>query len=152
MKKRAWIVLASVTLLLMVVMICTSAVSARAESGVEYEFAFAVHSLSDDQYIRHVGPDASKDVLGNNEYYAIYMTIHNNSGQALTFSKVTMMIDSEEFSFGALNVQDGKAISLFLGHDSTKKILPGKHTCTVKADDIQVYSTRFKMPSRLFVK
>lgn len=133
-------------LLTVLVMLCASAISAGAESGVEYEFAFAVHSLSQDQYIRHVGPDASQDMLGHDEYYAIYMTIHNNSGKPLTYSRAALLIDGKEYSYGGGTVQSGKARSMYLGHNTTANILPGKHSCTVRLDGRQVYSTTFKMP------
>lgn len=132
--------------LLVLIQLCTLAVSSEAEGRVEYEFAFAVHSLSKDRYIRHVGPDASEDVLGNDEYYAIYMTIHNHGREALTFSSGVLQIDKQKYSFGGKTIQGGKAWSIYLNHDTTKKILPGKHTCLLKLDGKQVYSGTFKMP------
>ena len=118
----------------------------RAENDVEYEFAFAVHSLSGDQYVRHVGPDASKDILGHDEYYAIYMTIHNHGRNPLAYSNCVLQIDGNAYSFVGKTIQGGSAYSMYLNHDATKNILPGKHTCTVKLDGRQVYSTTFKMP------
>lgn len=117
-----------------------------AGSGVEYEFAFAVHSRSTDQYIRHVGPDASGDALGNDEYYAIYMTIHNNSGKTLSYTRSELLIDRQRHSFGRSTIENGRSLSLYLGHNDTKKILPGKHTCTLRLDGRQVWSGTFKMP------
>lgn len=121
-------------------------VHADAQSGVEYEFAFAVHSISSNQYIRHVGPDASADVLGHDEYYAVYMTIHNNSGQSLVFSKATILVDKEAYSYGGATIQNGRAYSLYLDYNAAKEITAGKHSFTLKLEDKPVYSKTFNMP------
>ena len=121
-------------------------VHADVQSGVEYEFAFAVHSISSNQYIRHVGPDASADVLGHDEYYAVYMTIHNNSGQSLVFSKATILVDKEAYSYGGATIQNGRAYSLYLDYNAAKEITAGKHSFTLKLEDKPVYSKTFNMP------
>ena len=131
---------------LVIAFLCTGSVLAQAQGGVDYEFAFAVHTINGNQYIRHVGPDAAKDTLGNNEYYAIYMTIHNNSGQSLNYSKAVLMIDKKAYSFGKKTIQSGHAASYYLDYEATKSITPGKHICTLKLDGKQVYSGSFKMP------
>ena len=126
--------------------IFTEVCHAQAQSSVEYEFAFAVHSISGNQYIRHVGPDATADTLGNDEYYAIYMTIHNNSEQPLRFSKAALMVDKSSYSYNGTTIRNGDAYSLYLDYDVTKDIVSGKHTLILKLDGKQVYSTTFTMP------
>ena len=142
--KRQWG--KAVLCMLMAVLLCAGMCPAYAQGGTEYEFAFAVHTISSDRYVRHVGPDATKDVLGNDEYYAIYMTIHNNSGQQISFSSATLMIDGQSHGFGGKTIRNGGAVSFYLGYETTKKITAGKHTYTLKLDGRQVCSGIFKMP------
>ena len=136
-----------VSLVLAVLFLCAGVRgAAKAQGGIEYEFAFAVHSISTDRYIRHVGPDASTDDLGNDEYYAIYMTIHNNSGRPLTYKDAVLMVDRLERSYGGNTAQNGSACSMCLSREITKDITAGWHTLTLKLDGKTVYTTRFKMP------
>ena len=127
-------------------MICTTICHVRAESGIEYEFAFAVHTISGEQYIRHVGPDASHDTLGDDEYYALYLTIHNNSGRPLSYTKAVILIDNSPHYFNANTIRDGSARSFLLGHKTTSQISAGKHVCTLELDGKQVYTCTFDMP------
>ena len=145
MRKYAWWKNAA-AFVLVLAFLCAAFPAARAQDSVEYEFALAVHSISENKYIRHVGPDASKDILGNDEYYAVYLTIHNNSGQALSYKKCVMMIDRNSYSFTKGSIENGRAWSMYLDYSCTKKILPGWHTCTLRLDGKEVFSTRFKMP------
>ena len=117
--------------------------SAYAQGNMEYEFAFAVHSINDDQYIRHVGPDLSADTLYGHEYYVLYLTIHNNSGKVQNYSKAVLSVDDHSYTWEDLTVN--KAFSLRLSRDAMKMISAGKHVCTLQLDGNLVHSNTFVM-------
>ena len=54
---------AAALILTILIILCALPAGARAADGITYEFAFAVHTISGDQYVRHVGPDTGEDVL-----------------------------------------------------------------------------------------
>jgi len=122
----------------------TALVSGHTLTDVEYEFAFAVHSISDNRYIRHVGPDTSADTLHADECYLIYMTLHNNTGRALEISKLELLIDKQSFIWKNKTVKN--AYSVYLSRNTMSQISPGKHTCTVKLNGQRVHSNVFMMP------
>ena len=114
------------------------------EGGVTYEFAFAVHAVGTDAYVRHVGPDAFSDSLGPDEYYSLYLTVHNGTGKQLRFSKAVLAVDGREYAWK--DVVCGKAYSFRLGRDAMKAIGPLAHTCTFALDGKTVYTHAFSMP------
>ena len=114
---------------------------------IEFEFAFAVHSIDDSEYIRHVGPDASSDTLGNNEYYAIYVTIWNNGEMPFIYTECTVMIDNELVGiWPGKTINGGSAASYYLSYKVTQNIPAGEHTYILELDGKQVYSLVFEMP------
>ena len=132
-------------LLALVFFVLTAAPSpAYAANDVEYEFAFAVHSISENKYLRHVGPDASVDTLHDDEYYVIYMTIHNHTGREMNISRMELLIDARSWTWENITVRTAHSFSL--SRSSMNSISPGKHTCTVKVDGKAVHSNTFMMP------
>ena len=142
MKKLSRIFSLFLALVLFVLMAASS--PAYAANEVEYEFAFAVHSISENKYLRHVGPDASVDTLHDDEYYVIYMTIHNHTGKDMNISKLELFVDAMSWTWKDITVKTSYSVSIGKGY--VNRISPGKHTCTVKVDGKAVHSNTFMMP------
>ncbi len=131
-------------LLIAAVLLFSCACPAFAAGDVDYELAFAVHSIRDDSYLRHVGPDPVDDVLYDDEYYVLYLTVHNYTGAPLQCSSVDLSIDGEVFSFGSCTVNS--AYSFRLRRSSMQRIGRGQHVCTLTVNGESVYSGTFTMP------
>ena len=122
--------------------ICACA-AASGESGITYEFAFAAHAISSDEYIRHVGPDLSVDTLGRDEYYRLYLTIHNDSGKTLRIGTAVLSVDDMQLTWKDISFD--KAFSFTVSRDTMKAIGPGKHTCSLALDGKTVFTHVFTL-------
>ena len=135
---------AAALILTILIILCALPAGARAADGITYEFAFAVHTISGDQYVRHVGPDTGEDVLHDDECYIIYMTIHNQTGQALHYDVAELMIDGASYRWEDVTVKTG--YSLRLSRESMARIQPGPHECALRLDGQIVHKNSFMMP------
>ena len=117
--------------------------AARGEDGITYEFAFAAHSISTDEYIRHVGPDLSADTLGRDEYYRLYLTIHNDTGRDISIGTAEMRVDDLRLTWKDITCR--RAFSFTVSRDTMKAIGPGKHTCSPKLDGKNVFTHEFTL-------
>lgn len=115
---------------------------------VEYELAYAVDSISKDEYIRHVGIDTSIDTLGKDEYYALYATIHNNSGKTIEYKTSTLKVDDISLSWASFSVESGKTISLRFYYDQMKQLAVGKHTCILELNGKKVQEWTFNVQTK----
>lgn len=131
-------------LLLLSLGFATAASRAEAAGNMEIEFAFAVHSVSVNRYIRHVGPVIAGDTLLADEIYVIYMTIHNNTGSTLHYNEAVLTVDTTAFTWKDLTV--GSALSLYIHPVSMRSIRPGTHSCRMTLDGVTVYNSSFEMP------
>ncbi len=143
MKTRSFHTLLSFVLITAVLALCFCPFPARGED-VTYEFAFGVHTIGTDEYVRHVGPDLSADTLGSDEYYVLYLTLRNGTGKAMHISKAVLTVDSTSWTWSDLTVKT--AHSLRLSYDSMKSIGAGTHQCTLKLDGKTVFTHTFDMP------
>ena len=115
--------------------------AACGENGITYEFAFAAHSISTNEYIRHVGPDLSADTLGRDEYYWLYLTIHNDTGRDIHVGTAVLTVDDTRLTWKDITCR--KAFSFSVSRDTMKAIGPGKHTCSLTLDGKTVFTREF---------
>ena len=113
---------------------------------IECTFGIAVHSVSRDEYLRHVGPDTAGHLLGPDEYYNFYMDFRNNGSTALKGVRADFIIDGERAPFGPIDIGPGAAVSLHFLKDFCMSLSRGEHTWTASVNGVVRARGTFRLP------